>query len=90
MNTASPHTSADVSADPPEGADGRAIHPRFVRILKRQPNGLVAFEFAVGWPDLSVELVLPEALFDEFCERQRVTFLTEPAADPLGAPRDEH
>ena len=89
MNTASPHTSAAPSV-PPDEIERRTGHPRFVRVLERHANGLVAFEFAVGWPDLSVELALPEAMFDEFCERQRVTFLTEPAADPLGAPRDEH
>jgi phenol hydroxylase P0 protein len=27
----------------------------------------VAFEFAIGWPELAVELLLPAPAFDEFC-----------------------
>jgi phenol hydroxylase P0 protein len=44
---------------------------RYVRVLDRH-DGLVAFEFAIGWPELMVELLLPEAAFDEFCATQRV------------------
>lgn len=40
---------------------------RFVRVTERRPDGLVAFEFAIGWPELAVELLLPAAAFDEFC-----------------------
>lgn len=47
---------------------GGDIRRRFVRVLRVQPqDGLVAFEFAIGWPDLAVELVLPVRAFDEFC-----------------------
>ena len=52
---------------------------KFVRVVEQHANGLVRFEFAVGWPDLSCELVLPQALFDEFCRRHAVEFMTEPA-----------
>jgi phenol hydroxylase P0 protein len=38
--------------------DAATLARRFVRVTQRQPNGLVAFEFSVGWPDMSVELVL--------------------------------
>ncbi len=48
---------------------------RFVRVSERRADGLVAFEFAIGWPDLAVELLLPEAAFAEFCERNSVQLL---------------
>jgi phenol/toluene 2-monooxygenase (NADH) P0/A0 len=58
--------------------------PRFVRILNRTPVGLVQFEFSVGWPDMSAELVLPQAAFDEFCATNAVQMLDgEAAGDPL-------
>ena len=45
---------------------------RFVRVLEARADGLVAFEFAIGWPELSVELLLPSAAFAEFCSRNQV------------------
>ncbi len=56
---------------------------RFVRVIETRPNGLVAFEFAIGWPDLAVELLLPPAAFAEFCAVNRVQRLDPPTApDP--------
>jgi phenol hydroxylase P0 protein len=64
---------------------------KFVRVLRQQPDGLVAFEFAIGWPDLAVELAMPRPMFDEFCRRQQVERLPDDAASPaLGdAARDQ-
>ena len=45
---------------------------KFVRVIRERDNGLVAFEFSIGWPELAVELVLPRAAFDEFCATHRV------------------
>lgn len=45
---------------------------RFVRVTERRPDGLVAFEFAIGWPELTVELLLPAPAFDEFCAANKV------------------
>jgi phenol hydroxylase P0 protein len=62
------------------------ITRKFVRVLRRGDDGLVAFEFAIGWPDLAVELVLPAAAFDEFCALHRVVLLDElPAGAVSGA-----
>ncbi len=58
---------------------------KFVRVIEHHANGLVKFEFAVGWPDLSCELALPAPLFDAFCSDNHVEFLTEPA-EPAFAP----
>lgn len=61
---------------------------KFVRVLRESADGLVAFEFAIGWPDLAVELAMPRAMFEEFCIRQRVERLANDAASPtLGGQR---
>ena len=45
---------------------------RFVMVLEERADGLVAFEFAIGWPELAVELLLPAPAFADFCATQRV------------------
>lgn len=51
------------------------ISRRFVRVLQRRSNGLVEFEFSIGWPELSVELMLPERDFADFCVAQKARLL---------------
>ena len=46
---------------------------KFVRIIQVHPTGLVEFEFAVGEPELFVELLMAQAAFDEFCTMHGVT-----------------
>ena len=70
--------------------DAATLARRYVRITSRQPNGMVAFEFSVGWPDMSVELALPEPQFNEFCSTHNVEFLTEAVGEKLGDQHDEH
>lgn len=62
----------DTAAEQPLAVD---TSRRFVRVTERRGDGLVAFEFAIGWPELSVELLLPAAAFAEFCERNQVQLL---------------
>jgi len=45
---------------------------RYVRVIEERADGMVAFEFAIGWPELSVELLLPAPAFAEFCAANRV------------------
>ena len=49
---------------------------RYVRVLEERADGLIAFEFSIGWPDLAVELLLPARAFAEFCATQRVQRLS--------------
>lgn len=51
------------------------IKQKFVRVTEVRPGGLVCFEFAIGWPELFVELMLPQPAFDEFCARNQVHIL---------------
>lgn len=48
------------------------LQRRYVRLLERRGDGLVSFDFSIGWPELAVELMLPAAAFDEFCARHQV------------------
>jgi phenol/toluene 2-monooxygenase (NADH) P0/A0 len=48
---------------------------RFVRVTGARPNGLVEFDFAVGEPGLTVEMILPREAFAEFCEHNAVEIL---------------
>ena len=50
---------------------------KFVRIKQVRADGLVCFEFAIGWPELFVDLMLPRAAFDDFCVRQHVQLLND-------------
>ena len=65
--------SAELTAD--------ADTEKFVRITERMANGYVAFDFAMGSPDLFVELVLPEAAFEAFCETNNVKHMTQEQSD---------
>lgn len=46
---------------------------RFVRIVDTRADGMVEFEFAVGEPQLFVEMLLPAIEFEQFCSDQHVT-----------------
>lgn len=43
--------------------------PAFVRVRALRRGSLVEFDYMLGDGDLSVELILPLAAFDEFCLR---------------------
>jgi phenol/toluene 2-monooxygenase (NADH) P0/A0 len=58
---------------------------KYVRIIGSRLGRYVEFEFSINDQDLAVELILPFAAFDEFCELQNATLLPpDPAvADEL-------
>lgn len=60
-------------------ADGFDVTRKYVRVLATLPSGLVEFAFAVGDPELAVELVMPKAAFDEFCASHQVEFVAAPS-----------
>lgn len=64
---------------------------KFVRVIGDLPNGLVEFEFAIGDPDVAVELVMPKAAFEAFCRSHQVEFIAAAApATPDAAQADFH
>lgn len=50
----------------------------YVRVTGIRNGRFVEFEFALGDADLSVELIMPFAAFDEFCRQRQAVVL--PAA----------
>lgn len=50
-------------------------YPKYVRVTGCRAKDLIEFDFAVGTPELFVELILPEAAFAEFCRNNDVTIL---------------
>jgi phenol hydroxylase P0 protein len=63
-----------------KSADGSSVAdtlPRYVRIKEITDNDLVEFDFAIGEPDLFVELILPKPAFDDFCIKQKVNMMTD-------------
>lgn len=48
----------------------------FVRLRRVRADGFVEFDFAIGEPELSVELVMPVAAFNEFCRANKTIQLT--------------
>jgi phenol/toluene 2-monooxygenase (NADH) P0/A0 len=73
-----PMTMTSTSATAPFALDDRAcdVSSKFVRIKQLRADGLVCFEFAIGWPELFVDLLLRSA-FDDFCVRQKVQLLSD-------------
>jgi len=69
-------TVAGAAADPP----GFDLKRRFVRLTRVRPDGFIEFDFAVGEPELKVELILTAAAFRSFCADNHVELLP-PIAD---------
>ena len=53
---------------------------RYVRVTKVRTDGFVEFAFAVGDPELAVDLILPAEAYREFCrDNQAVLVAATPA-----------
>ena len=59
----------------PPGVRVAASMQKFVRVTGARLGKYVEFEFSVNDADLTVELILPFAAFDEFCRLQNATVL---------------
>jgi phenol hydroxylase P0 protein len=53
------------------------VRRKYVRVRDVRADGLVCFEFAIGWPELFVDLMLPQTAFDQFCLRNQVQLLND-------------
>lgn len=47
-----------------------------VRLRHERPDGFVEFDFSLGDPDLSVDLIMPKPAYTEFCRDNNVRFIT--------------
>jgi len=48
----------------------------FIRIRGRKKQ-FIEFDFAIGSPDLAVEMIMPRILFEEFCQRYQATVISD-------------
>lgn len=46
--------------------------PRYIRVRSGPEDRFVEFDFAIGYPELFVELVLPRDAFEIFCQHNKV------------------
>ncbi|MGY2402207.1 phenol hydroxylase subunit [Pseudomonas sp. SDO5271_S396] len=59
--------------------------PRYVRV-RSEPNAhFVEFDFAIGFPELFVELVLPPQAFRQFCADNQVQAMDAQMCEALEA-----
>jgi len=68
---------------------GFDVGRRYVREIERRPDGLVEFEFAIGEPDLFVEMLLPFEHYAAFCNAQGAVVLAPRETDGEGAAADD-
>jgi len=60
---------------------------RFVRLRGERANGFVEFDFAIGEPEVFIEMILDREAFNEFCATNQVEMLTDEAGQSA-APSD--
>lgn len=58
---------------------------RYVRVRRLINDNFVEFDFAIDDPSLYVELVLPKAAFESFCEHNHVIMMTDDEAKAVDA-----
>ncbi len=66
-----------------ESVTESALGQAYVRVIGTRLGRFVEFEFSINDADLTVELVLPPAAFQEFCAAHHACIL--PPADPVAA-----
>ncbi|HLV78570.1 MAG TPA: phenol hydroxylase subunit [Marinobacter sp.] len=49
--------------------------PRYIRVRSEPGDKFVEFDFAIGHPELFVELVLPKDAFEIFCKHNKVVHM---------------
>jgi phenol hydroxylase P0 protein len=59
------------------------VTQRYVRFRSYRDDGFVEFDFSIGDPALSVELVMPLAHYQSFCIANRVIHLTRDEGEAL-------
>ena len=50
---------------------------RFVRVTGERANGFIEFDFAIGEPEVFIEMILGREAFEEFCATNQVEMLTD-------------
>jgi phenol hydroxylase P0 protein len=56
---------------------------RYVRVRQRRDDGYVEFDFSIGDPGLSVELVMAVPAYESFCAANHAVHLTHDEGEAL-------
>ena len=65
------------------------VSKRYVRFRELRDDGYVLFAFAIGDPELVVELTLPLAAYQNFCRECGVIYLTRDQAETIDFERSK-
>lgn len=65
------------------------VTKRYVRFRELRADGFVVFDFAIGDPELSVELTLPLRAYQAFCREHRAINLTREQAATIDFERSK-
>ena len=57
----------------------------WIHIQQERPDGFVEFDFAIGDPELSVDLILAKADFERFCTQHQTRTISPEQAQRLDA-----
>lgn len=66
-----------------------ALPTRYVRVRNHREGRFIEFDFAIGDPCLSVELILPNAAFSAFCAANQVVPMSPEQIRALDAEADK-
>jgi phenol/toluene 2-monooxygenase (NADH) P0/A0 len=59
------------------------VNCRYVRVREHRADGFVEFDFSIGDPGLSVELVMALSDYESFCTANRAVHLSDDEAQAL-------
>lgn len=66
-----------MQAQPPTSAPSVFdVNRRYVRLREVRADGFVEFEFAIGDPDLAVDLIMPADAFRKFCRDNNAAMIS--------------
>lgn len=62
---------------------------KYVRVRSAEGARFVEFDFAIGDPSLFVELVMPPAAYEQFCQMNKVVHMSEEQMAAIDAEMDK-
>lgn len=65
------------------------VSKHYVRFRELRDDGYVLFDFAIGDPELAVELTLPLPAYQTFCRERGVIYLTRDQVETLDFERSK-
>lgn len=66
-----------------EKSDSDPLLKKYVRVKRVINDQFVEFDFAIGDPEIFVELVLPKAAFSTFCEQNNTITMSDAQGEEI-------